>query len=1577
MESPTNDGTDLDGCRALNTSFHPNNTSTGSGAAQRRSSKAASSIKFTAAKRIGLLLACIAGLLLLSSSLLAPVDASELPSSASGNKFGHTTVDVEGSGGTENDRFIGSQRNGEAPASAPRNVDDFHHLDAHAVMHWVKSKSVIRDGETAAFFDRLYEELASSRSALNSAADKKNKASSNGQLRFWKRATSGESCSSSSEELSKGQKAIYGILIPILVVLSGLFAGLTLGYMSLDETQLQVLSLQGTPQQKKYAEKIMPIRKDGHLLLTTLLVANMITNETLPIIADPLLGGGVQAVIVSIVLVVIFAELIPQSVCSRYGLAIGAKLAPLTRVVILLLWPIAFPVSRVLHWTLGPHHGIVYRRAELKELVNMHAATAGRGDLNNDTVTIVGGALDLQEKVVKQAMTPIDQVFMISIESKLGYETLQQIVSSGHSRIPVYQEIEISVSKARGGSGAGTGTVTPTRAGGFFGALGRKTSGTHTNASVLSAQSDDQKTLDGGVLNATMTNATAGADGAKDPGMTTIKRKKIIGALLVKQCVLLDPEDETPVRDMVINALPTVPADEPLLNLLNVFQEGRSHLAIVSSRTRRFSPGSFVDLGGEKDPRKLQTAGSGMARSGTAAKIQGLGDIDEEKQLSSHEIKKSSFWSRHLRRSHAKSESNDLPPEAAEADVDASAVATQMAQRDVPIGIITLEDVLEELIGEEILDEYDSEVEQNFANISPPPSPGHKELVDKNVEAPNHADTLHLPSPTVKLPMSPKIPLPRFKLGRSNSTKAIEEAPGYFDSEKTPTTQHQQPSIVAALPTPAGESGKALAVADVTELTADQTSEQASRDKPVSGTLDEQTSNDASTNAVPTTVSRAGSRPASPGPGAGLGGEGPGPALVAPRANKPIVIRHQAADGTVSTAIVGEGLLRGRTATLSNERSGDNSRSNTPSGTRVSRFKSTPLPGISVLGSGAAAGTTGASAAGSAAAPRGNKAVGRIDPSSTTLTEEHPQLASPEAMEDDENKQLETHDKTLAGIFVPKLPSPVRRSVWECLLKSLRNTQGHATRRSFPTHCIPALYRHSRPQAGDPCGSVRRSSVSLAVESVRSGTTKAMPLYPAVEPSSSDFPRQPELDSLPNDELRGGPAPWKTGSSSATQKISSRVAEGQNVESVSDLEQEASPLVFGGGVFGHEMYNNSETLASDIPIRTVRLALRYGLNAFDTSPYYFPSEFTLGNILTRLRPEFPRSTYFLMTKCGRYGPDAKHFDYSPEKVDSSVRGSCRRLGTDYLDAALMHDTEFVCDKVGRSHDEGWSSGIVSDLVQPEAVGCSQTRQEVIDSLGLHNSTSAASKVHGPGDEQILAAVRTLFKLKDEGVIRRVGISGYPLPVLLRLSRLVATNAPYRPLDVILSYSNHCLHSDVLIGWKDLFAADPRGTDSSSLPDLQWKPPILMNGSPFSMGLLTDGGPPPWHPASEELKAATQEASRQLLAKGENLSLTALTYGLRGSELAQSTGEQPQLRTLVGLSHPDHVHSAVEAYRLLCAGAQSSSINSNNASASRALHPLIEPETKLEAYKRQTENEKLVRELYSRHGVREWSWSSGL
>ncbi|PPR03590.1 hypothetical protein CVT26_006131 [Gymnopilus dilepis] len=317
---------------------------------------------------------------------------------------------------------------------------------------------------------------------------------------------------------------VFAILVPVLVLLSGLFAGLTLGYMSLDETQLHVLSISGTPEQRKYANKIMPVRKNGHLLLVTLLLANMIVNETLPVIFDPILGGGVPSVVLSTVLIVIFSEIIPQSVFTRHGLYLGAKMAMFTRFLIFALGIFAWPIAKLLEFVLGPHHGIIYRRAELKELIALHSSQATHGgDLKSDTVTIIGATLDLQEKVVKQAMTPIDQVFMLSIDSKLDYDLLKKICQTGHSRIPVYEEVEVPVSV------------------------------------VADTDMADIK-----------------------PGQRTVRVKKIIGILLVKQCVLLDPKDATPLRKIPLNKVPFVPNNEPLLGILDKFQEGRSHMAIVS-----------------------------------------------------------------------------------------------------------------------------------------------------------------------------------------------------------------------------------------------------------------------------------------------------------------------------------------------------------------------------------------------------------------------------------------------------------------------------------------------------------------------------------------------------------------------------------------------------------------------------------------------------------------------------------------------------------------------------------------------------------------------------------------------------------------------------------------------------------------------------------------------------------------------------------------------------------------------------------------------------------------------------------
>lgn len=65
-----------------------------------------------------------------------------------------------------------------------------------------------------------------------------------------------------------------------------------------DEIYLQVIKTSGEPHERKHATSVLKLLKKGkHWVLVTLLLGNVITNETLPIVLDRTLGGGWPAVL--------------------------------------------------------------------------------------------------------------------------------------------------------------------------------------------------------------------------------------------------------------------------------------------------------------------------------------------------------------------------------------------------------------------------------------------------------------------------------------------------------------------------------------------------------------------------------------------------------------------------------------------------------------------------------------------------------------------------------------------------------------------------------------------------------------------------------------------------------------------------------------------------------------------------------------------------------------------------------------------------------------------------------------------------------------------------------------------------------------------------------------------------------------------------------------------------------------------------------------------------------------------------------------------------------------------------------
>ncbi|KAJ2844749.1 hypothetical protein GGI22_006778, partial [Coemansia erecta] len=147
---------------------------------------------------------------------------------------------------------------------------------------------------------------------------------------------------------------------------------------------LAVLATSGSPRQRQYAKRIQPLRRNGHWLLVTLLLGNTVVNETLPIVMHSILGGGgLASIAISTSLIFIFGEIIPQALCTRFGLAIGAFFAYPVTVLQLVLSPLGYPIALLLDRILGTAHSLVYKKPQLKELVSLSNAENG-GTLTTD-----------------------------------------------------------------------------------------------------------------------------------------------------------------------------------------------------------------------------------------------------------------------------------------------------------------------------------------------------------------------------------------------------------------------------------------------------------------------------------------------------------------------------------------------------------------------------------------------------------------------------------------------------------------------------------------------------------------------------------------------------------------------------------------------------------------------------------------------------------------------------------------------------------------------------------------------------------------------------------------------------------------------------------------------------------------------------------------------------------------------------------------------------------------------------------------------------------------------------------------
>lgn len=253
---------------------------------------------------------------------------------------------------------------------------------------------------------------------------------------------------------------------------------------------------------------------------------------------------------------------------------------------------------------------------------------------------------------------------------------------------------------------------------------------------------------------------------------------------------------------------------------------------------------------------------------------------------------------------------------------------------------------------------------------------------------------------------------------------------------------------------------------------------------------------------------------------------------------------------------------------------------------------------------------------------------------------------------------------------------------------------------------------------------------------------------------------------------------------------------------------------FGASPLGN-MFHATDPVESR---RAVHLAIDEGINYFDVSPYYGVTlaETRLGEALAGRRQEV-----VLATKCGRY--DVDKFDFSGRRVNESIDESLRRLRTDYVDLLQAHDVEF-----------------------------------------------------GDVEQIIHETIPAMRRLQEQGKVRFIGITGYPLKTLIRIAEAV-------PVDSILTYCRYNLLIDDM--------------ETTLMPVAKRLGIGIINASALHMGILTERGAPEWHPAPDSVKNAGKRAADYCRQNGRDLSEIALRYCFDHPLVAS---------TLVGMSTQSHV-----------------------------------------------------------------------
>ncbi|MCU7944950.1 MAG: hemolysin family protein [Candidatus Thiodiazotropha sp. (ex Cardiolucina cf. quadrata)] len=231
------------------------------------------------------------------------------------------------------------------------------------------------------------------------------------------------------------------LILALLLVLSGVFSGSETALINLSMARAEALYREG----RRGAQALYLLKKDPSRMLITILIGNNVVNiaasAMATVIATDYFGdtGPGIAVGVLTILILVFGEITPKSLATRFSERISLFIAPLIVGFMRLIYPLVWLFLQFTNWVQSSTKAMDDPLVTEHEVITLIEHGEEEGVIDTGEREMIERIFNFNDLKAEDVMTPRRQVFRIDGRRTLR-DVLPQIMRENFSRIPLYKE---------------------------------------------------------------------------------------------------------------------------------------------------------------------------------------------------------------------------------------------------------------------------------------------------------------------------------------------------------------------------------------------------------------------------------------------------------------------------------------------------------------------------------------------------------------------------------------------------------------------------------------------------------------------------------------------------------------------------------------------------------------------------------------------------------------------------------------------------------------------------------------------------------------------------------------------------------------------------------------------------------------------------------------------------------------------------------------------------------------------------------------------------------------------------------